>query len=253
MSKSFHTLLLALLCAWPLFAGERTAWSVQDLEVTPEFIIRDFCLYAYSDGYLMGYSRLLYTGQQPVDYVRLDCHFFKRGMAAGTAELYGDYGTYGQSGMQPGMENYFSSILRRTDFDSIAFSVAFESSGTGKPLLDKEGLKVLRARTVRYAAGEKIVGQLRNNSTAVIAYPSVLICFYRAGKLVQYQRAFADVPGHRLQPGQSATFYSYVDPVPYDDVVYLSNTAVPLPNRQSFQPVGLQTAANPVLFYLSEI
>ncbi|HOT96637.1 MAG TPA: hypothetical protein PLG50_04670 [bacterium] len=253
MSKSISALLLSLACAWPLLADEHPAYSVRDLEVTPEFIIRDFCLYTYSDAYLMGYSRLLYTGKQPVDYVRLECHFYRRGLAAGTAELYGDYGTYGQSGMRPGRENYFSSILHRTEFDSIAFSISYESSTGMKPLLNKEGLQVLRTRTMRYAAGEKIVGQVRNSSRALIAYPSVLICFYKGGQMVQYQRAFADVPGHCLQPGESATFYCYIDPMPYDEVIYLSNTAVPQQSSQHLHPAGMQTAGNPVLFYLSEI
>lgn len=253
MIKSVFALLLALACARPLFATEQALYSVRDVEVTPDFIVRDFCIYPYSDTYLMGYSRILYTGRQLIDYVRLDCHFYRQGVLAGTTALYGDYGTYGQSGMRPGTENYYSSIISRTDFDSIAFTISYDAGGDLKPLLDKGGLEVLRPHLERYGRWSRVSGQIRNVSTAPIAFPSVLICFYKEGQLVQYQRAFADIAGRRLQPGESAPFYSYIDPVAYDDVVYLSNSAVPEENGRLTKAVGLQTAGNPVLFYLSQI
>jgi len=253
MKKFFSIALFAVLCAGPLHAGEKPLYTAVNVEVGAGFVIRDFIIYPYSSSYLMGYSRLHYTGRELVDFVRLDCRLYRRGMLAGTAELYGDYATYGQNGMRPGTENYCASYIDRVDFDSVAFSITFRAGDGLKPPVDKEGLKVTAMSAADWGPGRKVSGQVRNVSGLAIPYPSILICLFREGQLVQYCQAFADAPGHLLLPGQSASFHSYIGSAPYDAIICLSNTTLPDTPVRSLSRVGMQTASNPVLFYMSQI
>jgi hypothetical protein len=253
MRKLLFAVLLSLFWAWPLFAAVKPVYKATDVEVSPDFIIKDFSIYPYSTSYLMGYSRVKYTGREMIEYVRLDCHLFKAGQLAGTTELYGDYGTYGQNGMRPGTENFYSSFISLVDFDSIAFSISYHIGDGLKPFINKEALTVTPTATERYGAGQRISGVVKNTSSTVVPYPSVLVCIYREGQMVQYRRAFADTPAHTLLPGQSAPFHCFIDGMPYDSIVYLSNTAVAEEHRKSAPSLGMQTAGNPVLFYLSQI
>ncbi|HNY91017.1 MAG TPA: hypothetical protein PKY55_16870 [bacterium] len=253
MKKFFAIALVAMLCAGPLRGEDKPIYSAVNVEVGSDFVIRDFIVYPYSSSYLMGYSRLHYSGFELIDYVRLDCRLYRKGALAGTAEFYGDYATYGRNGMRPGCENFYASYIDRVEFDSVAFSITFRSGDGLQPHIDKEGLKVTTARAEEWGPGKKISGLLRNVSGSAIAWPSILICLYREGQLVQYCQAFAEAPGHLLLPGQSASFSSYIGSAPYDAIVYLSNTALPEKPVRSLPRVGMQTASNPVLFYMSQI
>jgi hypothetical protein len=208
-----------------LFCYEEPIFNINDRDVGGGYMVKDFYVYNYSESYLQGYARLYYSGSNYRQYVSMTISFFNNGLIVGSKETFADYETYGSYGMLPGTETYLSYYIDKVDFDSVFFNVSYNSSDGTKARFNKDAIAVTNTLISSFSGStKKIAGIVKNLSEVALKYPSVFMCLYIGGKMVQYKMTFADAPDNSLESYQTATFYTYMDlPTSYDSIKYVPN------------------------------
>ena len=208
-----------------LYCYENPIYHVSNRDAGINYTVKNFYVYNYTNSHLQGYARLYYSGTNFRQYVSMTVSMFKNGAFVGSKESYADFETYGSSGMLPGAETYFHYYIDKVDFDSVLFNVSYSSSDGSEPWFNKNALAVTNtAITLSSGSTEKIVGIIKNNSNSILKYPTVFMCIYMDDQMTLYKMTYADAPDNKLEPLQTATFYTYVDlPASYDSIEYIPN------------------------------
>lgn len=221
MKKIFFLILISVSTA--LYGIEQPLYRAYDVPAGPDYIVKDFCVYNYSNSYLQAFLRLSYAGPDWRQFVRVNLSFFKQGSLVGTDYSYADYETYGYSGMWPGSETFLAYYIDKVDFDSVAFMVTWNSSSGSEPKLNRYALVVSRTALQPWSGStSKVMGLLKNQSGIALKYPKVFICVFKEKRLLMYDFTYADVPDNALPPLSEAMFETYVDlPVDYDSLAFV--------------------------------
>lgn len=209
----------------PLFGYDDPIFNVNNRNAGISYTVKDFYVYNYSSSSFQAFARLYYSGMNFRQYVSMTVSLFKNGSLVGSKETYADYETYGSSGMLPGTETYFHYYIDQVDFDSVSFNISYGSSDGSKPWFNKDAISVTNSVITPFSEStKKIAGIVKNLSDIALKYPTVFICLYKDSKMLQYKMSFADAPDNKLEPLQTATFYTYMDlPDSYDSIKYVPN------------------------------
>jgi hypothetical protein len=219
--------LLILCCLSPSFALDDPIFQTHNAPAGYNYTVKDFYVYEYSADYLQAYARLKYSGPSWREFVKLTVSFFKSGSMVSSSMAYIDYETYGDSGMWPGSETFADYFIAKVDFDSVLFSVSY-SSRNNEPKFNKYALAVISTSVEPFwDSTYKISGLVQNMSGVFLQFPKVFLCVYLADQMIEYKYTYVDAPDDSLEPGQIASFTTYLDlPANYDSIKYLPNYSV---------------------------
>ncbi len=228
--KKMLSVLFLLACFSPLFSLDDPIFQIHDVPAGPNYTVKDFYVYEYSDAKCEAFARLYYSGPMWREFVKLTAAFFKNGSMISSDYSFIEYETYGSYGMWPGSESLVEFYFDKVDFDSVLFVTSYNSRD-GEPKYNKNVLTLISAaiQPPTYGTKSTISGLIMNMSGVPVKFPKVFICVYRSGRMVLFDYDFADAPDYRLDPLQMAAFEAYTDlPAQYDSINYLPNYSVSL-------------------------